>query len=87
MKNTTIKRIATSSLALVLLHGNSFARLAIGIHLAARTASAVAAQKTEPCVRRPMIATGGRAASKASPSRQFDAGENSFTTGQDWFRD
>jgi len=43
-----IKRIATSSLALVLLHGNSFARLAIGIHLAARTASAVAAQKTSP---------------------------------------
>jgi hypothetical protein len=86
MKIKTIKRIATTSLAMILLHCKSFAGSPIVIHLPQPAALAIAARKPVPCVRHAATTTGSQTAGQPAPSHQFDAGENSFTIGHDWFR-
>jgi len=87
MKLTNFKRIATTSLVMLLLHGNSMAEPAIGIRRPEAAASAISARKTVPCFRHRAITAGHQSAGQPAPSHQYHAGENSFTTGDNWFRD
>jgi len=87
MNIRTIKQIAIGLLIGAALHNTSFAGAATVSHRLEPAASGMPEKKTVPRVRRPMIAKPRQSAGQPAASQQFNAGENSFSVGNDWFRD
>ena len=101
MKIKTIKQIAITLLAGASLHGSSFAGPATGVQRSTHTALPLSRGVTvgfsghpskKPYVGATEIGSTrlfstGQSASQPAASHQFNAGENSFSVGDDWFRD
>jgi len=87
MKIKNIKQIAISLLIGAVLQNTSFAGLVSGSHRLEPAVPGMPEKKTGPPVRRPMIAQSHQSGSQPAVSHQFNAGENSFSVGDDWFRD
>jgi hypothetical protein len=87
MKIKNIKQIAIGLLIGAALHNTSFAGSVAGSHRLEPAIPGLSEKKTVPRIRRPMIATPRQSGSQPAASHQFNAGENSFSVGDDWFRD
>jgi len=87
MKIKNIKQIAIALLIGAALHNTSFAGSVTGSHRLEPVVPGTPEKKTLPRVRRPMIAKPSQSGSQPAASPQFNAGENSFSVGDDWFRD
>ena len=87
MKIKAIKQIAISLLAVAALHGSSFAGPAAWTNRKAPRAPGMPENKTMHRYQHAMIKTPYQSAGQPAASYQFNAGENSFSVGDDWFRD
>ena len=87
MNIKSIKQIAIGLLIGAALHNTSFAGSVTASHRLEPAVPGMPAKKTVPRVRRPMIAKPRQSGSQSAVSHQFDAGENSFSVGDDWFRE
>jgi len=87
MKIKCIKQIAIGLLIGAALHNASFAASVTGPRQLEFATPGMPEKKTVPRLRRPMIAKPRQSGSQLAASHQFNAGENSFSVGGDWFRD
>ena len=87
MKIKNIKQIAIGLLIGAALHNTSFAGSVTASYRLEPAVPGMFEKKTVPRVRRPMIGTPRLSGSQPAASHQFNAGENSFSAGDDWFRD
>jgi hypothetical protein len=87
MNIKNIKHIATGLLIGAALHSSSFAGPVTGSHRLEPAVPGIPEEKIVPRVRRPMIARPCQSGSQPAASHQFNAGENSFSVGDNWFRD
>ena len=86
MKIQTIKQIAVSFLAGAALQGSAFAESPTGTHRLAAV-PALAARKTARCPGHATTLIHRRSTGGPATSVQVTPGEDSFSVGNDWFRD
>ena len=87
MNIKNIRQITIGMLIGAALHNTSFAGAVTGSHRLEPAVRGMSEKKTVPRIRRPMIATPSQSGSQPGACSQFNAGENSFSVGDDWFRD
>jgi hypothetical protein len=87
MKMKNIRQIAICLLIGAALHDSSSAHSATGSYRLEHAVPGMQRKKAMPCVRRPITATPREGGSQPAASHRFNAGENSFSVGDNWFRD
>ena len=87
MNMKTIKQIAIRLLIGAALHYSSFAGSVTGSHRLEPAVPGMPENKTVQRCQHAITRTPYRSAGQPAASHQFNAGENSFSVGGDWFRD
>ena len=87
MNIKNIRKIAIGMLIGAALHNTAFAGSVTGSSRLEPAVPVMPEKRTVPRVRRPMIATPRQSGSQPAAFHQFNAGENSFSVGDAWFRD